>query len=192
MADAKIRVVPVTPGRWKDLVRLFGPRGACAGCWCMYFRLPRSEFDRRVSPSNRQALRRLVASGRKPGLLAYLDGEPAGWVALAPRTDYPLLARSRILAPVDDRPVWSVVCFFVARRARGHGVTVALLRQAAVFARKQGARCVEGYPVDPPRGRFPDTFAYHGVVSAFRQAGYCEVTRRSPTRPIMRLDLEEG
>jgi hypothetical protein len=69
---------------------------------------------------------------------------------------------------------------------------VALLRQAAVFARKQGARCVEGYPVDPPRGRFPDTFAYHGVVSAFRQAGYCEVTRRSPTRPIMRLDLEEG
>ena len=78
MSDSKITIVPVTPGRWKDLVRLFGPRGACAGCWCMYFRLPRSEFDRRVGDSNRRALQRLVAGGRKPGLLAYLDGEPAG------------------------------------------------------------------------------------------------------------------
>jgi GNAT superfamily N-acetyltransferase len=189
VADPKITVVPVTPGRWKDLVRLFGPRGACAGCWCMYFRLPRSEFDRRLGASNRRALQRLVAGGRKPGLLAYLDGEPAGWVALAPRTDYPLLARSRILAPVDDRPVWSVVCFFVARAARGHDVTVALLRQAAVFARKHGAQCLEGYPVDTSRGRVPDTFAYHGVASAFERAGFREVTRRSPTRPIMRLEL---
>jgi len=192
VADSKITIVPVTPGRWKDLVRLFGPRGACAGCWCMYFRLPRSEFDRRVGASNRRALQRLVAGGRKPGLLAYLDGEPAGWVALAPRTDYPLLARSRILAPVDERPAWSVVCFFVARAARGHDVTVALLRQAAVFARKQGAPCLEGYPVDTSRGRIPDTFAYHGVASAFERAGFREVMRRSPTRPIMRLELERG
>lgn len=190
MADSKITIVPVTPGRWKDLVRLFGPRGACAGCWCMYFRLPRSEFDRRVGASNRRALQRLVAGGRKPGLLAYLDGEPAGWVALAPRKDYPLLARSRILAPVDERPVWSVVCFFVARAARGHDVTVALLRQAAVFARKQGAQALEGYPVDTSRGRIPDTFAYHGVATAFERAGFREVMRRSPTRPIMRLELE--
>jgi GNAT superfamily N-acetyltransferase len=192
VAEKTITVVPVTPGRWKDLVRLFGPRGACAGCWCMYFRLPRAEFDRRVGASNRRALRRLVAAGRKPGLLAYLDGQPAGWVALAPRTDYALLARSRVLAPVDDRPVWSVTCFFVARAARGHDVTVALLRQAAVFARRQGARCLEGYPVDASRGRIPDTFAYHGLASAFLRAGFQEVTRRSPTRPIMRLDLDGG
>ena len=192
MAGSKITVAPVTPGRWKDLVRLFGPRGACAGCWCMYFRQSRSEFERRRGASNRRALQRLVAGGRKPGLIAYLDGEPAGWVALAPRQDYTLLERSRILAPVDEKAVWSVVCFFVARAARGHGVSVALLRQAAVFARKQGAHWLEGYPVDTSRGRIPDTFAYYGVASAFRQAGFREVVRRSATRPIMRLDLDLG
>lgn len=189
MAGTQLKIAAATPDRWKDLARLFGPRGACAGCWCMYFRLRRADFDRRLGASNRRALKRLVSTGRKPGLLAYREGEPVGWVALAPRSEYRLLARSRVLAPVDEAPVWSVVCFFVSRRARGQGVTVALLRAAAAFARRQGARCLEGYPVDTARGRIADTFAYHGTASAFRQAGFREVARRSPTRPLMRLNL---
>jgi GNAT superfamily N-acetyltransferase len=189
MPEPKIVVVPVTPGRWKDLVQLFGPRGACAGCWCMYFRQSRAEFERRRGASNRRALHRLVAGGRIPGLLAYLDGVPAGWVALAPRAEYSLLARSRILKPVDDMPVWSVVCFFIARAARGRGLTVALLRKAAALARRRGARCLEGYPLDVSPGKVPDTFAYYGLASAFREAGFHEVARRSATRPIMRLEL---
>jgi GNAT superfamily N-acetyltransferase len=189
MADSKIIVRPVTPERWDDLVELFGPHGGCAGCWCMYFRLNRAEFERRQGASNRRALRRLVSAGRTPGLIAYVDRVPAGWVALAPREEFPLLSRSRILQPVDDRPVWSVVCFFIERAYRRRGLTVALLREAAAFARRRGAKCLEGYPVDPTKGALPDAFAYHGLAAAFQNAGFREVARRSPTRPIMRLEL---
>jgi len=189
--EGKLKMVvrPVTPKRWDDLVELFGPRGACAGCWCMYFRLSRKEFERRQGASNRRALHRLVSGGRVPGMIAYVDGVPAGWVALAPREEYPLLSRSRILEPVDDKPVWSVVCFFTARGYRRQGLTVALLREAAAYAKRRGARCLEGYPIDPAKEALPDTFAYHGLAPAFREAGFREVARRSATRPIMRLDL---
>lgn len=188
--EAKVVVRPVTPDRWDDLVELFGPRGACAGCWCMFFRQRRSEFERKSGAANRRALHRLVAGGGEPGLLAYVDGVPAGWVALARREEYRLLENSRILQPVDDKPVWSVVCFFVARGYRGRGLTVALLRKAAAYARRRGARRLEGYPVDPIKGKMPDTFAYYGLAAAFRQAGFREVARRSATRPIMRLELK--
>jgi GNAT superfamily N-acetyltransferase len=190
MGKLKIVVRPVTPERWDDLVELFGPRGACAGCWCMYFRLSRRDFERRQGASNRRALHRLVSAGRIPGLIAYADGVPAGWAALAPREEYPLLSRSRILQPVDDEPVWSIVCFFIARAYRRRGLTVALLREAAAFAKRRGARRLEGYPIDPSEGALPDTFAYHGLAPAFREAGFREVARRSPTRPIMRLELK--
>ncbi len=189
-SEFKVVIRPVTPDRWGDVVALFGPRGACAGCWCMYFRQSRSEFERKSGAGNRRALRRLIVGGAEPGLLAYVDGVPAGWMALAPREEYPLLSRSRILQPVDDKPVWSVVCFFVARAHRGHGLTVALLRKAAAYARRRGARMLEGYPVDPVKGKMPDTFAYYGLAAAFRQAGFREVARRSATRPIMRLELK--
>lgn len=188
--EPKIVIRPVTADRWDDLVTLFGPRGACAGCWCMYFRQSRSEYERQSGAGNRRALRRLVVGGVEPGLLAYVDGVPAGWMALAPREDYPLLGRSRILQPVDDKPVWSVVCFFVARGHRGRGLTVAMLRKAGAYARRRGARRLEGYPVDPIKGKMPDTFAYYGLAAAFRRAGFQEVARRSPTRPIMRLELK--
>jgi len=155
----------------------------------MYFRLSRAEFERRQGASNRRALHHLVSTGRTPGLIAYVNGVPAGWIALAPRDEYRLLSRSRILQPVDDQPVWSVVCFFIARGYRRRGLTVALLGQAAAFARRRGARWLEGYPIDPPQGGLPDTFAYHGLAAAFRKAGFREVARRSPTRPIMRLEL---
>ncbi len=186
MPEAALTFHPLTPDRWPDLERLFGPRGGCAGCWCMWFRLTRAEFERMKGSANRDALRALVERGPPPGILAYADGEPVGWCALAPRSSYSLLSRSRILAPVDDEPVWSVVCFFVARAHRRRGVTVELLRAATRHARERGARVVEGYPVEPKAGRTADTFAYHGVASAFRDAGFTEVARRSETRPIMR------
>ncbi len=180
---------PLTPERWPDLERLFGARGACAGCWCMWFRLARAEFERAKGEGNREALHALVESGPPPGILAYAGEEPVGWCALAPRAQYPLLARSRILKPVDDAPVWSIVCFFVARKHRRQGITVELLRAATRYARERGARVVEGYPVEPKAGGSPDTFVYHGLASAFRRAGFTEVARRSETRPIMRLTV---
>ena len=125
-------------------------------------------------------------SGKVPGLLAYVGGDPIGWCAVAPRTAYPVLQRSRVLKPVDNEPVWSVACFFIARPYRGRGVSVKLLEAAARYARKRGARIVEGYPIEPRRGKVPDVFAWTGLAPAFRKAGFEEVLRRSPTRPIMR------
>jgi GNAT superfamily N-acetyltransferase len=181
-----IRCVPATPARWPDLERLFGERGACAGCWCMWSRLTSAEFRRGRGAGNRRALRRLVGSGARPGLIAYRGRTPVGWCALAPREAYARLERSKVMAPVDDRPVWSVVCFFVDRSARRTGVTTALLRAAVEHAGRRGARIVEGYPLDPHGRRLPDTFAWFGLTDAFRNAGFREVARRSPNRPVMR------
>ncbi len=185
----KVEVHPLTADRWKDLERLFGPRGACGGCWCMWFRLTHSDFERRKGASNKRAFKRIVASGAVPGLIAYVGGTPAGWCAVAPREAYPRLERSRILKRVDDRPVWSLVCLFVAKEHRGAGVTRRLVESAVEHARSQGAEILEAYPVDAKRDRIADAFAYHGLASTFRQARWKEVARRSETRPIMRRHL---
>jgi GNAT superfamily N-acetyltransferase len=177
---------PLTPDRWNDLERLFGDRGACGGCWCMWWRLTASEFEDRKGAPNRRAFRRIVGSGDPPGILAYVEGKPVGWCAVAPRADLPRLGRSRILKPVDDLPVWSITCFFVARPFRCRGLSVALLRAAVEYAVSRGATVVEGYPVEPRQERMPDAFAWFGLASAFTKAGFREVARRSETRPIMR------
>lgn len=184
----KVTIQPLTPDRWGDLESLFGPRGACAGCWCMFPRRTGAEGKTSGEP-NRRAFRKLVADGPPPGLLAYQDGEPVGWVAIAPRSEYVRFERSRVLAPVDDQPVWSVPCFFVARGHRGRGLTVALLEAACAWARKQGARIVEGYPIDTHGKASPPAFVWHGVVPTFTAAGFREVLRRSERRPILRRSL---
>ncbi len=177
---------PLSPQRWGDLEKLFGDRGACGGCWCMWWKLRRSEFEKQKGEGNRRALKELIDSGEVPGLLAYVDGEPVAWCAVAPREAYPVLGRSRILKPVDDQPVWSIVCFFVARNFRRKQVTTELLGAAVDYARKNGAKIVEGYPVEPRKSAAPDVFLYTGIASAFSKAGFVEVARRSETRPIMR------
>ncbi len=178
---------PLTPQRWADFERLFGPRGATGGCWCMWWRTAHQEFQRQKGEGNRQAMKALVDSGVVPGILAYREGQAVGWCSVAPRSDFPRLERSRILRPVDDTPVWSVVCFFVDRRHRRQGLTVALLRAAVEYAREHGGAVIEGYPVEPRQGQVPAAFAYTGLASAFQKAGFTECARRSETRPIMRL-----
>ncbi len=155
----------------------------------MWWRLPRAAFVKGKGAGNRRALRKIVSAGGVPGLIAYSDGIPAGWCSVAPRGDYPVLSRSRVLAPVDDRPVWSIVCFFVAKPFRRTGLTAALIEGALAYAKKNGAVIVEGYPVEPKKGAVPDAFAYTGLASSFRRAGFVEVARRSATRPFMRYYL---
>lgn len=184
----KLLIHPLTPARWKDFEKLFGKNGACVGCWCLWWRLPRKDWVAQKGEGNRKAMQRLVNGDAPPGLLAYVDGEPAGWCAVAPRTDYVRLANSRVLKPVDEQPVWSITCFFVARAFRRRGLTVALLEAAAKFARKQGAKILEGYPTDPRKDQ-PDAFVFTGLASAFRKAGFEEVARYSPSRPIFRRTL---
>ncbi|MBM3882272.1 MAG: GNAT family N-acetyltransferase [Verrucomicrobia bacterium] len=183
-----LEVHPLTPERWTDLEELFGARGACAGCWCMWWRRPAAIWQKHRGAGNRRALRTVTQRGPPPGLLAYAEGAAVGWCAVAPRAAYVRLATSRTLQPVDAEPVWSVPCFFVRKDYRGRGLVKALLDAAVAFAGRQGAPIVEGYPVEPA-GRQADAFVYTGLASAFRKAGFVEVARRSPTRPIMRRRL---
>ena len=183
------RIVPASPDRWEDLEQLFGPRGACAGCWCMWWRREPAEWGRGKGEGNRKALREVVRGGDPPGLIAYVAGVPAGWIAVAPREAYPRLQRSRSFKPLDDRPVWSVTCFFVAREFRKRGLTVQLLEGAAKYARKRGATMLEGYPIEPGKGRVADAWVFTGLAAAFRRAGFVEAARPSRTRPIMRRTL---
>jgi GNAT superfamily N-acetyltransferase len=180
---------PLTAETWPDLVRLFGERGACGGCWCMYWRLPRAQFNRQKGAGNKRALHRLVAAGEPLGVIAY-DGElPAGWCATAPRSAFPGLDRSRLLAAVDERPVWSAPCLFVEKTYRRRGVSAALLAAAARFAAAHGAPALEGYPIDGGGAEQPAAFVWTGTPGAFAKAGFVEVLRRSPRRPIVRRSL---
>lgn len=183
-----LKFQPLTPGRWKDAVALFGERGACGGCWCMFWRQTRTEYEQNKGERNKNRFRKIVEKGPAPGILAYDGRTPVGWCCLAPRSDFSTLSRSRVLQPVDDQPVWSVVCFFVARPYRRKGLSVALLKAAAEFAKKKGAKIIEGYPVESGKSQ-PDAFMYTGLSTAFRKAGFQEVTRRSKSRPIMRFQI---
>jgi GNAT superfamily N-acetyltransferase len=177
---------PLTPERWKDLEKLFGERGACGGCWCMLWRVSRSVFEAQKGNGNKRAMKKLVAAGRVPGLLAYLDGEPVGWCAVAPREQYVALQRSRLFRSLDSEPAWVVSCFFVARPYRRKRISVALLNAAVEHVRARGGCIVEGYPQEPKADPMPDVFAWTGFASAFHKAGFREVARPTSTRPIMR------
>lgn len=181
----------LTKDRWADFVDLFGKRGACGGCWCMLWRLSRKQFERQKGEGNKRAMQAIVDAGEIPGILVYQGPEAVGWCAVAPRSRYPFLSRSRILQPVDDRPCWSVACLFIEKGYRKKGISAELLGAACAFAESRGAERIEGYPVEPKSGKpIPPAFAWTGIPSAFTRAGFEEVLRRSPTRPIMRKELK--
>jgi GNAT superfamily N-acetyltransferase len=183
---------PLTADRWNDLEKLFGKHGACGGCWCMWWRLTRTQFNKQKGEANRMALKQIVANGEPPGILAYDKGEPVAWCSVAPRETYGTLERSRTLKKIDDKPVWSVVCFFTAKPYRNKGLTVKLLRAAIEYAKTKGGKIVEGYPVDPQSGRLPDPFVYTGLLQSFLKAGFKEVSRSSKTRIVMRYTITQA
>ncbi len=182
-------VHPVTPDRWGDLERLFGPNGANSGCWCMWNRQTNQEFEQHHGADNHAALAEIVTAGPPPGLLAYDGDEPVGWVSVGPREAYGRLQRSPVTRPVDDTPVWTINCFVVGRRHRGRGVAQRLLEAAVEYAAGQGAQAVEGCPVDPATERIDSGSAWKGLASMFEEAGFVEIARRSETRPLMRKVL---
>ena len=188
--DRDLRIEPVTADRWPDLEALFGEVGACAGCWCQYWRKPAAAFEADTGAENRESLRQQVEAGPEPGLLAYRDDRPVGWCAVEPRERFPRLGNSRILAPIDDEPVWSVVCFYVAADHRDRGVSLALLEAAKAHVAERGGRVVEGYPTDARGDRKSPAFVWTGLAAAFERAGFVEVERRSETRPVMRFSLD--
>lgn len=188
----KLAVAPLTPERWADLEAIFNAKGCSVarGCWCMYYR--RSGSRRNLPPgtthaqANRLDLKALVDAGRPPGLIGYRGKVPVGWVSIGPREDYAKLEGSPVMKPVDEQPVWSVICFVVPSEYRGQGVAQALLKGAVAYAMRHGATLVEAYPVDKP-ARANDDSMWFGAKSMYDSAGFKEVARRKPQRPIVRL-----
>ncbi|SRR6266540_510102 len=180
---------PLTQNLWRDFEILFGTNGACGGCWCMFWKLRGKAFTANTGDTLRQMQKSIVDSKVVPGLIAYADGYPVGWVAVGPRNAYPKLAHSRVLLPVDNKDVWSVTCFFVAKNYRRKGMTVELLKAAVDHVKQQGGKIVEGYPVDTQK-EMPAPFIYTGIVSAFQKAGFKEVARNALTRPIFRYIIK--
>jgi GNAT superfamily N-acetyltransferase len=177
-----------TKDRWKDLEKLFGERGACAGCWCMVWRRPRKEYEAGKGAGNKRAFKKLVISGEVPGILAYDGDRPIGWCSVAPRETFLTLQKSRALASIDDNPVWSISCLFIDKLYRNQGVAVAMLKAACDYVRSQGGKIVEGYPSVTAK-KLPDAWVWTGVLPAFLSAGYREVKRPSASRAIVRKKL---
>jgi len=187
-------VEPLTSERFEDLARLFMEGGDPKWCWCMYFRTTGPSWSTSTAKQNRENLRALTGRELAPGLVAYQDGEAVGWVSLAPREDYDRLEASKVLSRIDDKPVWSIVCFVVSRKRRGKGIAAALLAAAIDYARQQGASTLEAYPVSEERGRISSSEAFHGTQSMYAKAGFevAEIrqwNKSTPKRPIMRLEL---
>lgn len=184
-----ITVLPLTPDRWDLFAELFGPRGACFGCWCTYFRLSPGERRASDSDANRAFMRRRLEMGPPPGLLALSGGKPVGWLQVGPRADVPQWNNARRVsapladAPADDTAVWAMSCFFVHNTARGRGLTAALVREGLDHARRHGARMVEACPTEQAGSALT---LFVGPASTFRKAGFACVATRKPGRPLMR------
>ena len=193
---AKLVVRPLTPERWPDLETLFEARGCSVarGCWCMHYRVRGqgaygSTAEQRAH--SKAALQSLAAHDPPPGLLGYRGKTPVGWISLGPRQDYVRLAHSPAMKPVDDQPVWSIVCFVVPSEFRGQGVARDLLAGAVRYAARRGVRLLEAYPVDDSVSGTPHA-PWLGYQRMFDAAGFEEVARRKPGRPVMRLQLACG
>jgi len=181
-----IETHPLTPARWGDFADLMGLRFDTRHCWCMWPRLA-TNYQLRTGEANRRSMKRIVdTASAPPGVLAYIDGVPVGWCAIAPRAQFPKLDRSRATAPVDTQAAWSVVCFNIRRDMRRMGLSQRLLEAAVALAAEYGATLVEAYPVEETRNLF------RGVTSVFKRAGFVEVARRSPHRPIMRYEVPKA
>lgn len=192
MSTADFRVLPLVLERWPDLEDLFGPKGACYGCWCNHFRMPQKQRLPLLGEGARQLFEERVRKGPPPGVLAYDHETCVGWLQVGPRRDIPEWNNPRRAstplpdAPAEDERVWAASCFFVRKGWRGKGVTAALLDGAINFARESGARLLEAAPMDHEFKRSSEGL-YVGPERVFLRAGFVEVARQKEGRPLMRL-----
>jgi GNAT superfamily N-acetyltransferase len=177
----------LTPQSWPVFEKLFGANGACAGCWCMWWRIPEGErFNDVRGAEAKRRQKALVLAGKSRGLIAFAEGEPVGWCAYGRRTDFAALRRSPTLACDDAKQVWSLPCFFVKAGWRGRGVARALLRAALASLKGKGARIAEAYPVRPPSS---NAGAFTGTVPWLESEGFRVLTERPRGRQRARRAL---
>ncbi|MBN1328750.1 MAG: GNAT family N-acetyltransferase [Candidatus Heimdallarchaeota archaeon] len=187
----RLHFMPVTPANWTDFEILFTQLGLLKGCWCMYWRRSRAEFNREFGEGNKKAMKEIIFSGKVPGLIAYYKYEPIGWCSIAPREDFPVLNRSPKLKPVDNLSVWSIICLFVAKEYREQGLTTELVKASIAYAKDNGAKIIEAYSIIPESSSNPKYEAYTGIKSTFDRLGFKVIIQRSKIRSIMRINLYE-
>jgi len=185
----ELRFEPLSKKNWPLFETLFGEKGACGGCWCMHFRLPKKEWESgKKNGDNKMKMQRLVDQKIPSGFIAVYQNKAIAWAALAPREDFVKLAGSRIHKPIDDKKVWSIPCTFIHKNFRQQGVSVALLKGIIEYAKKQKINILEAYPTIPS-GKLPDAFAWIGLYKSFQKAGFEIVDQKSPNRPMVRYYL---
>jgi GNAT superfamily N-acetyltransferase len=179
---------PLTKDNWGKFLQLFGNKGACGNCWCMYYRLKKQDYQEgKQDDGNKNAMKEIVWDNRPAGILGFYDGQPIAWCAFAPREDFQKLEKSRVHKRIDDQPVWSIPCFFIDKAFRRHGVSVELLKGVINYARKEGIKIIEAYPTTPTQEKLPDSFAWIGLYKSFERAGFTIVDQTSKNRPMVRF-----
>jgi GNAT superfamily N-acetyltransferase len=182
---------PLNQKNWDKFVHLFGKNGACGNCWCMYYRLPKAEYQiGKAEEGNKRAMQEIVMAGQPAGMLGLYDDQAIAWCAFAPREDFIKLENSRVHKRIDDKPVWSIPCFFIDKNFRRHGVSTALLKGVINYARKTGIKVIEAYPTIPTKESLPDSFAWIGLYKSFERAGFEIVDRTSKNQPMVRYHTD--
>ncbi len=187
-----IEYKPLTKTIWHDLEDLFGEKGACGGCWCMYWRLKNKEYEQSKGEKNKLLLKAFADNHEHLGILAYDKNKAVGWCSVSPRETLKRLETSRLFKPMDETSVWSITCLYVNKAYRNKGLSADLMAKSTEYAFKNGAKCVEAYPIDPLKGKIPDVFAWVGLKGAFEKAGFKEVKRVSENRSIVRKFNKPG
>jgi len=184
---------PLTKANWNKFLQLFGKNGACGNCWCMYYRLKKAEFDEgKTNQGNKDAMQNIVYSQKPTGVLGFYDGQPIAWCAFAPREDFIKLENSRVHKRIDNKPVWSIPCFFIDKNFRRHGISVELLKAVVRYAKEQNIKIIEAYPTTPTKKKLPDAFAWIGLYKSFERAGFEIVDRTSKSRPMVRYYVDKN
>jgi GNAT superfamily N-acetyltransferase len=182
---------PLTKTNWSKFVQLFGKKGACGNCWCMYYRLNKTDFiEGKIDEGNKDAMQSLVLENKPTGVLGFYEGQPIAWCAFAPREDFIKLKKSRVHKRIDNKPVWSVPCYFIDKNFRRQGVSVEILKGVMKYAKENHISIIEAYPTIPTKEPLPDSFAWIGLYKSFERAGFKIVDQTSKNRPMVRYDTD--
>jgi len=189
---SQLTIEPVTKKNWNKFVKLFGEKGACGNCWCMYYRLSKADFtEGKVDEGNKRAIKEIIWDDNPVGLIGLLEGQAIAWCAFAPREDFIKLEKSRVHKPIDNKDVWSIPCFFIDKNYRRSGVSVQLLKGAIKYAKENDIKIIEAYPTIPTQDIIPDSFAWIGLFKSFEWAGFKIVDKTSKNRPMVRYYIEK-
>jgi GNAT superfamily N-acetyltransferase len=183
-----------TTARWDDVQHALTGGGDGASCQCIWPMLSNKDWSETTTPQRTEMLRAEIDEGPPPGIVAYVDGEAAGWIRIGPRSKQARIPRTRIITaaspePFDDDSVWAVTCFVVRREHRGSGLNLELLEAAVDYARESGARLIEGYPVDTRGEKQRTNDLFHGTVGTFLAAGFTTTAELKPGRTLVTREL---